>query len=94
MSACVACDTLMAPCGSATCRNRRTRVFCAHADQNGEGAHWMDAGERCPLMPCRRILNIVSPTPFVRCGLPEDHPIHDPLSRYSTHVYSPEPEDD
>lgn len=23
------------------------RVFCAHADLNGEGAHWLSDGERC-----------------------------------------------
>lgn len=25
------------------------RRLCAHADQNGEGAHWLEPGERCPL---------------------------------------------
>lgn len=25
------------------------KVFCAHADRDGEGAHWIAPGERCPL---------------------------------------------
>lgn len=24
------------------------RVFCAHADENGEGAHWKAGGDPCP----------------------------------------------
>lgn len=24
-----------------------TRVLCAHADNNGEGAHWLQSGEVC-----------------------------------------------
>lgn len=40
-------------------RYRVNRILCAHADQNGEGAHWKSEGERCPLsapfLPLERI---------------------------------------
>jgi hypothetical protein len=26
------------------------RRLCAHADLNGDGAHWLEPGERCPLL--------------------------------------------
>ncbi len=28
-------------------------ILCAHADRNGEGAHWLKAGETCPEAPGR-----------------------------------------
>lgn len=39
------------PCGCSAFEPQR--VLCAHADQNGEGAHWLEEGETCPLSPER-----------------------------------------
>lgn len=41
---------------------------------------------------CKRIVTIgPSPTPYVRCGQPEDSQIHDPLGPPGRHVYDPAP---
>ena len=31
-------------------------VLCAHADQDGQGMHWLAPGQRCPLAPPRPVL--------------------------------------
>jgi hypothetical protein len=31
------------------------RRFCAHADQDGEGAHWLEPGEDCPAAKLARV---------------------------------------
>ena len=32
---------------------RAQRILCAHADQDGKGAHWLEPGEKCPDAPGR-----------------------------------------
>jgi hypothetical protein len=33
--------------GSAKAYAATHRVLCAHADEDGQGAHWLEAGETC-----------------------------------------------
>jgi hypothetical protein len=34
--------------GWAAAYARTHRVLCAHADEDGRGAHWLEPGEKCP----------------------------------------------
>src|SRR5215469_6177758 len=37
------------------------RVLCAHADDDGRGAHWLAAGEKCTLQPAERGTEATAP---------------------------------
>lgn len=35
-------------CFTCLLAENRRRILCAHADRNGEGAHWKYEGDPCP----------------------------------------------
>ena len=49
------------------------RRLCAHADQDGQGSHWLEPGEVCPRVvhPCRATGPTILGDPA--CTYPEDH---------------------
>lgn len=54
--ACSVCRAFLPGAGPAgnfiPTHDRDQRILCAHADHNGEGAHWRDAAEPCPVAFC------------------------------------------